>query len=114
MRRSNPALPRISLFEFQARAIGRLRIPFEIERPLLAVQRGRCDGKPRDAAVRFYGHQNCRRACQMSRQEPGRDDRGRLSGRHARDARLHNERGQVLVPAHPIESLIDSLGDQAS
>jgi hypothetical protein len=48
------------------------------------------------------------------RQEPGRDDRDRLSGRHARDARLHNERGQVLVPAHLIESLIDSLGDQAS
>jgi hypothetical protein len=46
MRRSNPALPRISLFEFQAGVIGRLRIPFEIGRPLLAVQRGRCDGKP--------------------------------------------------------------------
>jgi hypothetical protein len=57
MRRSNPALPRISLFEFQAGVIGRLRIPFEIGRPLLAVQRGRCDGKPRDAAVQFYGHQ---------------------------------------------------------
>jgi hypothetical protein len=53
----------------------------------------------RDAAVRFPGDQAVVRLASGLRQEPGRDDRCRLPGRHARHAWLHHAGAALLLPA---------------
>jgi hypothetical protein len=75
---------------------------------------GRSDGNRETLLFDFFGDQVVFRLTCGIRQEPGRDDRCRLPGRHARDARPHNERRQVLVTAGLVKSLIDGLRYQAT